>query len=69
MSVDSGESGATFLVSLLDGGTSRINSHHAQLCCIGMDRISGWPNIRPDTPAFFDILYLAGFKIALPDIR
>jgi hypothetical protein len=32
-------------------------------------RISGWPNIRPDTPAFFDIQYLAGFKIALPDIR
>jgi hypothetical protein len=56
-------------VSLLDGGTSLINSHHPQLCCIGMDRISCWPNIRPDNPDFFYIRYLARFQIALPDIR
>jgi hypothetical protein len=27
------------------------------------------PDIRPDNPAFFDIRYLAGYQIALPDIR
>jgi hypothetical protein len=27
------------------------------------------PDIRPDNPAFFDILYPAGYQIALPDIR
>jgi hypothetical protein len=27
------------------------------------------PDIRPDNPAFFDIRYPAGYKIALPDIR
>jgi hypothetical protein len=26
------------------------------------------PDIRPDNPAFFDILYPAGYQIALPDI-
>jgi hypothetical protein len=36
---------------------------------IGMHRISGWPDIRPDNPAFFDIWYPAGYQIALPDIR
>jgi hypothetical protein len=25
------------------------------------------PDIRPDNPAFFDIRYLAGYKIVLPD--
>jgi hypothetical protein len=30
-----------------------------------MHRISG----RPDNPAFFDIQYPAGYRIALPDIR
>jgi hypothetical protein len=34
-----------------------------------MHRISGWPDIRPDDPAFFDIRYPAGYQIALPDIR
>jgi hypothetical protein len=34
-----------------------------------MDRISCWLYIWPDNPAFFDIRYLAGFQIALPDIR
>jgi hypothetical protein len=38
-----------------------------------MHRISGWPDIRPDNPAFFDIRYPAGYRIALldiwPDIR
>jgi hypothetical protein len=27
------------------------------------------PDIRPDNPAFFDIRYPAGYRIALPDIR
>jgi hypothetical protein len=27
------------------------------------------PDIRPDNPAFFDIRYLAGYQIELPDIR
>jgi hypothetical protein len=27
--------------------------------------LSGWP----DNPAFFDIRYLAGYQITLPDIR
>jgi hypothetical protein len=27
---------------------------------VGMHRISGWPDIRPDNPAFFDIRYPAG---------
>jgi hypothetical protein len=36
---------------------------------LGMHRISGWPDIRPDNAAFFDILYPAGYQIALPDIR
>jgi hypothetical protein len=27
------------------------------------------PDIRPDNPAFFDIRYLAGYQITLPDIR
>jgi hypothetical protein len=36
---------------------------------LGMHRISGWPDIRPDNPAFFDIRYPAGNQIALPDIR
>jgi hypothetical protein len=30
-----------------------------------MHRISGWP----DNPAFYDIRYLTGYQIALPDIR
>jgi hypothetical protein len=44
-----------------------------------MHRTSGWPDIRPDNPAFFDIRsdnpaffdirYPAGYQIALPDIR
>jgi hypothetical protein len=34
-----------------------------------MHRISGWPDIRPDNPAFFEIRYPAGYQIALPDIR
>jgi hypothetical protein len=34
-----------------------------------MLRISGRPDIRPDNPAFFDIRYPAGYRIALPDIR
>jgi hypothetical protein len=34
-----------------------------------MHRISGWLDIRPDNPAFFDIRYPAGYQIALPDIR
>jgi hypothetical protein len=35
-----------------------------------MHRISGWPDIRPDNPAFFDIRYPAGYlPDALPDIR
>jgi hypothetical protein len=25
------------------------------------------PDIRPDNPAFFDILYPAGYQIALPE--
>jgi hypothetical protein len=36
---------------------------------LGRHRISGWPDIRPDNPAFFDIRYPAGYQIALPDIR
>jgi hypothetical protein len=36
---------------------------------IGMHRISGQPDIRPDNPAFFDIRYPAGYQIVLPDIR
>jgi hypothetical protein len=32
-------------------------------------RISGWPDIRPDNPVFFDIRYPAGYQIAQPDIR
>jgi hypothetical protein len=27
------------------------------------------PDTRPDNPAFFDILYPAGYQIALPNIR
>jgi hypothetical protein len=27
------------------------------------------PHIWPDNPAFFDILYPAGYNIVLPDIR
>jgi hypothetical protein len=27
------------------------------------------PDIRPDNPAFLDILYPAGYQIAQPDIR
>jgi hypothetical protein len=34
-----------------------------------MHRISVWPDIWPDNPSFFDILYPAGFQIALLDIR
>jgi hypothetical protein len=34
-----------------------------------MHRISGWPDIRPDNPAFFDIRYPAGYQIGQPDIR
>jgi hypothetical protein len=34
-----------------------------------MYRISGRLDIRPDNPAFFDIRYPAGYRIALPDIR
>jgi hypothetical protein len=34
-----------------------------------MHRISGWPDIRLDNPAFFDTWYPAGYQIALPDIR
>jgi hypothetical protein len=30
---------------------------------LGMHRISGWPDIRPDNPAFFDIRYPAGYKM------
>jgi hypothetical protein len=30
-----------------------------------MYRISGWPDIRPDNPAFFDIQYPAGYRILL----
>jgi hypothetical protein len=30
-----------------------------------MHRISGWPDIRPDNPAFFDIRYPAGYRILL----
>jgi hypothetical protein len=33
-----------------------------------MHRISGWPDIRPDNPAFFDIWYPARYQIALSDI-
>jgi hypothetical protein len=29
-----------------------------------MHRTSGWPDIRPDNPAFFDIRYPAGYQIA-----
>jgi hypothetical protein len=36
---------------------------------LGMHRIYGRPDIRPDNPAFFDIRYPAGYQIALPDIR
>jgi hypothetical protein len=34
-----------------------------------MNQISGWPDIRPDNPAFFDIRYPAGCWIAPRDIR
>jgi hypothetical protein len=34
-----------------------------------MHRISGWPDIRPDNPDFFDIRYPAGYQIALVDIQ
>jgi hypothetical protein len=27
------------------------------------------PDIWPDNPAFFEILYAVGYQIALPDIR
>jgi hypothetical protein len=30
-----------------------------------MHRISGRPDIRPDNPAFFEIRYLAGYRILL----
>jgi hypothetical protein len=36
---------------------------------LGMHRISGQPDIRPDNPAFFDFRYPAGYQIVLPDIR
>jgi hypothetical protein len=36
---------------------------------LGMHRISGRPNIRPDNLAFFDIRYPAGYQIGQPDIR
>jgi hypothetical protein len=32
-------------------------------------KIRDAPDIQPDNPAFFDIRYLAGYQIALPDIR
>jgi hypothetical protein len=34
-----------------------------------MHRISDRPDIRPDNPAFFYILYLAGYRISLPYIQ
>jgi hypothetical protein len=34
-----------------------------------MHRISGWPDIRPDYPAFFYIRYPVGYQIGQPDIR
>ena len=34
-----------------------------------MHRISGWPNIRPDNPAFFYIRCPTGYRIWQPDIR
>ena len=36
---------------------------------VGMHRISGWPVIRPDNPAFFDFRYPAGYRIRQSDIR
>jgi hypothetical protein len=36
---------------------------------LGMHRIFGRPDIRPDNPAFYDIRYPAEYRIALPDIR
>jgi hypothetical protein len=32
-------------------------------------KIRDAPDIRPDNPAFFDIRYPAGYRIAPPDIR
>jgi hypothetical protein len=32
-------------------------------------KIRDAPDIRPDNPAFFDIRYPPGYRIALPDIR
>jgi hypothetical protein len=32
---------------------------------VGMHRISGQPDIRPDNPAFFEIRYPAGYRILL----
>jgi hypothetical protein len=36
---------------------------------LGMHRISGQPDIRPDNPAFFYIQYPTGYHIVLLDIR
>jgi hypothetical protein len=42
---------------------------HLDFYLLGMHRISGQPDIRPDNPVFFNIRYPAGYQIVLPDIR
>jgi hypothetical protein len=45
--------------------TSGISQNSQKGFYLGMHWISGWPDIRPDNPAFFDIRYPAGYRILL----